>query len=128
MDKIKELAIALGQAIKEDERVKKMDELNAKYSANEKLCAAVDEYNALTQTLTELYQNTERDEVAMDKVHSRLLVLYKTIYDNPLMIEYHAAQKAVDDLMHSVNDEITYQVTGQLPCSCDCGSCNHHCH
>lgn len=128
MSKITELATALGQAIKADPVMKKMDEMNEKYNADKSLCALVDEYNAISQTLTELYTSENRDEAAIKSVEERMTELYNEITENPLMIEYQEAQNAVNELMNEVNGEITYQITGERPCNSDCSHCGHHCH
>ncbi len=128
MSKVTELAAALGRAIKEEPIMKKMDEMTAKYNADKNLCALVDEYNAISQTLTELYTAEARDEAAITSVEGRMTELYNEITENPLMCEYREAQNAVNELMNEVNGEITYQITGERPCNSDCSHCGHHCH
>ncbi len=127
MERITELANQLGQAIKETEAMKKMSEIEEKYNSDETLCALVGEYNALSQSLTEAYGQGKDGEEAVKSIENRITELYNTITENPVMIEYQAAQHAVNDLMAKVNDEITFGITGERPehsCSGNCTSCS----
>ncbi len=129
MDKIMELAAALGQAIKADEKMRRMEEANDKYNSDEALCAVVGEYNALSQSLSEAYGKGEGNTDAAKAIEARMTDLYNEITEHPLMKEYQEAQAEVNELMNKVNEEITFQITGERPsaCSGDCHSCGGHC-
>ncbi len=125
MDKIMELAAQLGQTIKADERMKRMEVLNEKYNSDEALCDMVDEYNALSQSLTEAYGGGKANEESIKSIEARLTELYNAITENSTMKEYQEAQQVVNELMSKVNEEITFQITGERPSSCggNCSSC-----
>lgn len=128
---IMELAAQLGKMIKEDPRIKRFDEVSEKYERDTSIQMKVTEYNAHSAALAEEYKKTTRDEDVIAAIENRMRALYDEITENPLMAEYEEARLAVNQLMEDVNGEITYQVTGQRPCSHgDCascgGGCDHH--
>lgn len=130
---IMELAALLGKTIKEDPRIKKFDEVADKYDRDTSIQMKVTEYNAHSAALAEEYKKDTRDEDVIAAIETRMRALYDEITENPLMAEYEAARIEVSKLMEEVNAEITYQVTGQRPCSHgDCascgGGCDHHHH
>ena len=125
MTKIMELAQMLGKAIKEDERVKKLEEATAAYNADADLQYKMTEYNVQTMALTAEYKKPEKDMEVIHAIELRINTLYDEIAELPVMVAYNEAQNAVNDLMNEVNAEITFHVTGEKPSACthDCSTC-----
>lgn len=127
---IMELAAELGKKIKEDPRIIAMKKAEEAYNSDSKLQTLMVEYNAQSTALTEEYKKPEKDEEFIKRIQDRINQLYHEITENPVLIEYQEAQEIVNVLMNEVNSEITYQITGERPCTHDCsscgGSCGHH--
>ncbi len=122
-----ELAAKLGQEIKKDPRVVALQEAEKAYTEDRKLQTLMVEYNAQSTALTEEYKKPEKDAEFIKRIEARINELYHEITENPVMLEYQAAQEVVNEFMNEVNAEITYQITGQRPCSHDCSSCGGSC-
>lgn len=127
---IMELAAELGKKIKEDPKIIAMKKAEEAYNSDSKLQTLMVEYNAQSTALTEEYKKPEKDEEFIKRIQARINQLYHEITENPVLIEYQQAQEVVNALMNEVNSEITYQITGERPCTHDCsscgGSCGHH--
>ena len=124
---VMELAAKLGQEIKKDPRVVALGEAEKAYTEDRKLQTLMVEYNAQSTALTEEYKKPEKDAEFIKRIETRINELYHEITENPVMLEYQAAQEVVNEFMNEVNAEITYQITGQRPCSHDCSSCGGSC-
>lgn len=124
---IMELAAQLGQAIKADERVAKMNEAKAAYDANEDLQKLMFEYNMQQVALAEEYKKEDIDRKVVTAIEGRLDEIVHEVTKNEDFIKLNAAEEAVNALMQEVNAEITFQITGQRPCSHDCSSCGSDC-
>ena len=129
---IMELAAQLGQAIKADERVAKMNEAKEAYEKNEKIQALMLEYNTQQIALAEEYKKSPVDEKVVEAIGNRLDAIVAEVTANEAFIKISEAQEAVNALMNEVNAEIEFQITGQRPCAHDCSSygsdCGHHHH
>lgn len=127
MDRIMELAGELGRAIKEDERLKRMNAATEAYKNDAELQYKTAEYNVQTMALTEEYKKEDKDMEVIHAIEQRINTLYDEIAALPVMIEYNAAQEAVNAFMNCVNEEITFQITGERPsesgCTHDCSTC-----
>lgn len=125
MDRIMELAQELGKAIKEDARIKRMEAATEAYKADADLQYKVAEYNVQTMALTAEYKKEEKDMEVIHAIEARINALYDEIGALPVMVEYNAAQEAVNAFMNEVNAEITFHVTGEKPSNCthDCSTC-----
>ena len=124
---VMELAAALGQKIKEDPRVVALQQAEKAYTEDRGLQTLMVEYNAQSTALTEEYKKPEKDMEFIKRIEARINELYHEITENPVMLEYQAAQEVVNEFMNEVNAEISYQITGQRPCSHDCSSCHSSC-
>ena len=122
---IMELAGQLGDLIKEDERLKRMNAATEAYQADADLQYKLAEYNVQTLALTEEYKKPEKDMEVIHAIETRINALYDEIAALPVMVEYNAAQEAVNQFMNEVNAQITYHITGEKPSSCthDCSTC-----
>ena len=124
---IMELAAQLGQAIKADARVAKMEEAKVAYEKDEQIQKLMLEYNAQQIAMAEEYKKDPVDEKIIEAIENRLNQIVKEVTTNATFIAINEAQEAVQALMTEVNAEIEFQITGQRPCSHDCSSCGSDC-
>ena len=124
---IMELAAQLGQAIKADERIAKMNEAREAYEKDEDIQKLMLEYNAQQIALAEEYKKEPVDQKIIEAIENRLDAIVDQVTSNPIFAMVNEAQEAVNKLMNEVNAEIEFQITGQRPCSHDCSSCGSDC-
>jgi len=124
---IMELAAQLGQAIKADERIAKMNEARVAYEKDEDIQKLMLEYNAQQIALAEEYKKEPVDQKIIEAIENRLDEIVEKVTSNPVFAMVNEAQEAVNKLMNEVNAEIEFQITGQRPCSHDCSSCGSDC-
>ncbi|MBO4983811.1 MAG: YlbF family regulator [Clostridia bacterium] len=124
---IMEIAAQLGQAIKADERITKMNEARVAYEKDEDIQKLMLEYNTQQIALAEEYKKDPVDENIVNAIENRLNEIVSAVTTNPVFIQANEAQEAVNKLMNEVNAEIEFQITGQRPCSHDCNSCGSDC-
>ncbi len=117
------LAAQLGQAIKEDERMIRMDKAKKAYEADADISKLLIEYGVQQQALTEMGDGEHIDTDALARIQDRLDEIYAQITTNPLFIELDRAQNDVNELMATVNNTITFNITGETPCTHDCSTC-----
>ena len=126
-NKVMELAIALGQAIKEDERIKKMEAAKVAFDTDKEIQSLMLEYNTQRVALGEEYKKETQDKEFIDVINKRIEELYNSIITNEIFVAYNATQDEVNKFMNEVNGEITFQITGERPCTHDCSSCHSDC-
>ena len=125
-----ELAVELGNTLKEDERLKALESARFAYETNKELQSLMSEYEVQQQMLqNEVGKADERDMLLVETVQNRINELYKTIMEHPVFVALNEAQAAVNDLMNAVNNTITMQITGEEPSGCThncatCGGCH----
>lgn len=122
-----ELAAQLGQAIKADERVAKMNVAKEAYDNDEEIQKLMLEYNMQQIALGEEYKKEAVDQNVISAIEARLDEIVAAVTANPNFINLNAAEEEVNALMQEVNSEITFQITGERPCSHDCSSCGSDC-
>ena len=121
---VMELAAELGKMIKADPRIEELNRARAAYEADKELQAAVNEYNARSEALNQEYRKDTPVQEFLKLIEERIRALYKQISMNVNMVALNAAQDAVNSFMNEVNGEITYQITGERPCTHDCSTCS----
>ena len=125
-----ELAVELGNKLKEDERLKALEKARLDYETNKELQSMMSEYEVQQQTLqAEVGKADEKDMLFVESVQNRINELYKAIMTHPVFVALNEAQAAVNDLMNAVNSTITMQITGEEPSGCThncatCGGCH----
>ena len=124
---IMELAAQLGQAIKADERIAKMNEARVAYEKDEEIQKLMLEYNAQQIAMAEEYKKDPVDQKIIEAIENRLDEIVAAVTSNPVFVMVNEAQEAVNKLMSEVNAEIEFQITGQRPCAHDCSSCGSDC-
>ena len=127
MTKIIELAHMLGDEIAKSEEIKNLNSKKEAFDSNEELQNKMGEYEAERLLLGQEFAKAdgERDEIAVANLRARIEELTREISANAVYIEFAAAQKAMNDLMASVNAEIKFCITGERPSECthDCSTC-----
>ncbi len=125
-----ELAAQLGDALKNDERLKRLEVAKTAYESEPALQKALVEYGVQQQALQVEITREERDTVFIDTIQARIDALYKQIMEHPAFVELNEAQAEVNILMNEVNSTITFHITGEKPSSCthDCSTCGGGCH
>ena len=124
---IMEIAKQLGQAIKKDERIARLDEARKAYEGDAEINKLMVEYNVHQTALREEYAKEERDMDAIKAIQTRIETIYNDITTNATFVAFNAAQEAVNAFMNEVNEEITFQITGERPCTHDCSTCGASC-
>ncbi len=126
---IMELAAELGKALKEDTRLKRLEEAKEAYTSDVELQKKLLEYEVQQKALQGEITKEERDTAFIDIIQNRIDQLYKEITENPAFITLNEVQAEVNELMNSVNATITANITGEEPSSCThncatCGGCH----
>ena len=124
-----ELAAQLGRALKEDERLVKLDEAKKAYESDKELQKLMVEYEVQQKALQHEITKEERDTMFIDVIQKRIDELYKSIMSHPVFTQLNEAQAEVNVLMNEVNGVITYNITGEKPSACtgSCSTCGGGC-
>ena len=117
------LAAELGKAIKEDERMIRMEKAKAAYESDGTILQLLAEYGVQQQALTQMGDGDEIDTDVVTRIQDRIDEIYELITKNPLFIELDEAQAAVNELMATVNNTIMFNSTGASNCTHDCSTC-----
>ena len=123
-----ELAVQLGKALKEDDKLVRLEKAKKGYEADKELQKMLVEYEVQQKALQVEITRDERDTLLIDTVQRRINELYASIMAHPAFIELNEAQADVNELMNAINNTITFEITGELPsCTHDCSSCGGGC-
>ena len=117
------LAAELGRAIKEDDRMIRMEKAKEAYESSEKIGNLMMEYGIQQQALTAMGDSEEIDTDALTRIQDRIDEIYAEITMDPVFKELEEAQNAVNELMETVNNTIMFNATGKTPCTHDCSTC-----
>ena len=122
------IATELGNALKADERLVRLDNAKKAYQEDGDLQKMMVEYEVQQRALQGEITKPERDTVFIDIIQKRIDDLYKTIMEHPIFAEFNEAQAEVNDLMNSVNNTLSFVITGEQPsCTHDCSTCGGAC-
>ena len=123
-----ELAAELGKALKEDEKLKRLEKAKNAYESEPELQKMMVEYEVQQRALQGEITRDERDTLFIDTIQKRIDTLYNDIMAHPVFVELNEAQAEVNELMNAVNNTITYNITGEMPsCTHDCSTCGGGC-
>jgi len=125
-----EIAAQLGKALKEDERLVRLENAKKAYKESPTLGKMMIEYEVQQKALENEVVKPEKDTHFIDIIQNRINELYRQIMEDPAFIELNEAQQVVNDLMNSVNTTIMFNITGELPSDCthNCSTCGGGCH
>ena len=120
-----EMAKLLGLAIREDERIKKLDEAKKAYDEDPMIRKLTTEYDIQQKALSAAYQGEERDEAFINSINDRITAIYEEVIATEAYKNYENAQNEVNDLMEQVNNAISAAVSGVEPdgCTHNCATC-----
>ena len=126
---IMEIAAQLGEAIKEDARIKELNRCREAYDNDPELAKYMLEYNVQQKALSDQYASADRDQAIIVSIQHRIDELYDLIVNNEAFAELNRTQAVVNELMNSVNQTIMTQITGEEPSGCThncstCGGCH----
>jgi len=121
-----ELATELGKALKNDEKLVRLEKAKTAYEAETELNKKMIEYEVQQKALQLEITRDDRDTLLIDNIQKRIDTLYREIMEHPVFVELNDAQAEVNELMNAVNQTITFQITGEVPSSCthDCSTCS----
>ena len=124
-----DLAAELGKALKEDERLVRLEAAKKAYESDGDLQKMMVEYEVQQKALQGEITREERDTHFIDTIQKRINQLYEQIMAHPVFLELNEAQAEVNELMNAVNNTITFHITGETPsCTHDCSTCGGGCH
>ena len=124
-----ELAAALGQKLKEDERLVALETAKNAYEASGEIKTYLVEYDVQQRAMQKAVSESDKDMQLIESIQRRTDELYKLITEHPAFVEINRAQAVVNELMNSVNQTIMTQITGEEPSGCThncstCGGCH----
>ena len=123
-----ELAAELGKALKEDEKLVRLENAKKAYEEDKALQKYLIEYEVQQKALQGEITKEERDTMFIDVIQKRIDELYKLIMEHPVFAELNEAQAEVNELMNAVNNTITFNITGEKPsCTHNCSTCGGGC-
>ena len=120
-----EMATALGDALKQDEKLVALEAARKNYMEDRKLQALVIEYEVQqTAMQKEASRGEDYDTHLIDMIQNRINELYEAITQNETYLALEKAQDEVNALMNKINGIITARITGQEPgCTHNCATC-----
>ena len=124
-----EIAAQLGKALKEDEKLLRLNAAKEAYESDADLKKKMIEYEVQQKALQVELTRDERDTLFIDTIQKRIDTLYKEIMEHPVFVELNRTQNEVNELMNNVNQTIMTQITGEEPSGCThncstCGGCH----
>ena len=132
MTKVIELAHMLGEEIAKSEEIKNLEAAKAEFDKDADLQSKMKEYETERILLAGEFSKEpdQADQIAISNLKNRLEELSREINLNKLYQDFANAQRAMNELMNSVNAEIKFCITGERPSSCThdcstCGGCSH---
>ena len=120
-----EMAAALGDALKQDEKLVALEGARKNYMDDRQLQALVVEYEVQqTAMQKEASRGEDYDTHLIDMIQNRINELYEAITKNETYLALERAQEEVNALMNKINGIITTHITGQEPgCTHNCATC-----
>ena len=133
MTKIIEMAHLLGEEIAKSDEIKNLEVAKDAYEKDAALQAKMSEYETERKLMGEEFskESSEMDQTVIANLRARIEQLTQEICANDVYVAFANAQKAMNDLMASVNAEIKFCITGERPSECThdcstCGGCGAH--
>ena len=111
---IMEIAALLGKTLKEDERLKALEEAKEAYTSDAELQKKLVEYEVQQRALQGEITKEERDTAFIDIIQNRIEQLYKEITEAPAFIRLNEVQAEVNELMNAINNTITFGEGGRM--------------
>ena len=120
-----EMAAALGDALKQDEKLVALEAARKTYMEDRQLQALVIEYEVQqTAMQKEASRGEDYDTHLIDMIQNRINELYEAITKHETYLALEKAQEEVNALMNKINGIITTHITGEEPgCTHNCATC-----
>ncbi|MBQ4121986.1 MAG: YlbF family regulator [Clostridia bacterium] len=122
---IMEMAIMLGQRMKQEGAAERFLKAREEFNKNVDLRTAFSEYNVQRMLLEQEANKEEIDNELVKRIDTRVDELFDFITHHPVYEEIEAAQNALNEELKKVMDKIAEQITGDAPqgCTHDCSTC-----
>lgn len=121
---IMELATKLGDALKNDERLVRLEQARVAYENDPVLRKHMVEYEVQQKAMQNEVAKEEKDMHFIEIIQRRIDELYHLIIETPAFVELNEAQEAVNAYMNEVNQTIMSRITGEEPgCTHNCANC-----
>ena len=121
---IMELATKLGDALKNDERLVRLEKAREAYENDPVLRKHMVEYEVQQKAMQNEVAKEEKDMHFIEIIQRRIDELYHLIIETPVFVELNEAQEAVNTYMNEVNQTIMSRITGEEPgCTHNCATC-----
>ena len=118
------MATALGDALKQDEKLVALEAARKNYEADRQLQTLVIEYEVQQRAMQKEAVDPNCDTHMIDMIQNRINELYEAITQNETYLALEKAQEEVNALMNKINGIITARITGQEPgCTHNCATC-----
>ena len=116
----------LGMLISGSEELRRLQESEIRANQDEKATKMLEEYKLKQMVfMKSLRQGDDKDKV--EKLRDELKEKQRELNDYEITRNFLEGKKAFEDLMKSVNNVITYEITGESSCStggcASCGKC-----
>ena len=119
-----EMATALGDALKQDEKLVALEAARKNYESDRQLQTLVIEYEVQQRAMQKEAVDPNCDTHMIDMIQNRINELYEAITKNETYLALEKAQEEVNALMNKINGIITARITGQEPgCTHNCATC-----
>ena len=119
-----ELAITLGKALKQDERLVRMENARKAYEEDPVLRQLTTEYDVQQRAIQKVASAEDFDPQLMESIQNRINELYEAITKHETYLALEKAQEEVNALMNKINGIITTHITGEEPgCTHNCATC-----
>ncbi len=128
MDEIIEKAKILGQAIRDSEEMKEYIKKEIEFNTNAEAQRVTNEYSELRESLAERAKDEKITPAEMLEIRKQLGKKYEEVSHFPVISEYLAAKKKVEDILEKTNSIIRFYVTGEEEnasggCGGNCAGC-----
>lgn len=127
MSKIIELALSLGEEIAKSDEIKALELAKDNFQKDSELQEKMSRYETNRKLLADEFSkgSDEIDRELVNKLREAIDNLTKEISASENYIAFSEAQRAMNNLMASVNAEIKFAITGERPTECthDCSTC-----
>ena len=125
------LARELGRAIQQEERYKKLHEVQAQADADAELQALIGEFNLKRMNINQEASKKDRDQDKLTTLNKEMREVYSKIMSNENMIAYNEAKEAFDKVANRVQAIVQQSIEGTDPevadytesCSGSCSTC-----
>lgn len=122
-EEIMKAAHQLGDLIKNDPVTRALDAAMEDYERSEELMGLIGEYNAHQEVMMSSAEAASQDESVREKLTTRMNELYTAVVEHHVYKAYTEAKEAFDALYGEVMGEVQFGITGERPCTHDCGTC-----